>query len=191
MNSPTHSDDDPLKVRTPRYWYHCLDHPATLLRSDDRHFREGHAAEDLDRLRVRCYGQYCTHCVPVPDSQEDEALGANPDQLGLGHALAALAPTGQANPDPARPASTTPGQEGRGQARSASSPGGQADLSPTRPKVLAPTGQVGLGQARSVLAGSGQGGRLSTGSLTDEEDFQEESASSSGLEDTSQLSQPP
>ena len=191
MNSPTHSEDDPLKVRTPRYWYHCLDHPTTLLRSDDRHFREAHAAADLDKLRVRCHGQFCTHCVPVADSQEDEGLGANPSQLGLGPALTALAPTDQSNHDPAQAASTPGGQEGRGRARSASSPGGKANISATRPEVLAPTGQVDLSQARGVLAPTGQGGRLSTGSLTEDEDFQEESASSSGLEDISQLGRPP
>ena len=82
MDSRVSSQDAPFKeAHTPRYWYHCSEHPAAgLLRSDDRHFKEVHGGQDGALPRVRCKGALCTSCASLPASQEMQHVGANPAQ---------------------------------------------------------------------------------------------------------------
>ena len=82
MDFRVSSQDEPFKeAHTPRYWYHCSEHPAAgLLRPDDRHFKEAHGGRDGALLRVPCKGAPCASCASLPASQEVQHLGANPAQ---------------------------------------------------------------------------------------------------------------
>ena len=58
---------------TPRWWYHCKEHPEEpMMRFNDPHFNTAHEGKDKFVFRVRCRDNFCKFCPPIPVSQEDD-----------------------------------------------------------------------------------------------------------------------
>ena len=75
MNLFTDELQDWDEPHTPRWLYHCREHTDhDLMKYNDPHFQTGHAGKDPNRLRVRCQGMLCIHCVTVPVFEQDNAL---------------------------------------------------------------------------------------------------------------------
>ena len=78
MNLFTEELSDWDEPHTPRWQYHCRDHPdLELMKYNHAHFQTGHQGKDPNRIRVRCQGILCIHCVPVPAPEEDDRAGKN------------------------------------------------------------------------------------------------------------------
>ena len=78
MNLFTDDLSDWDEPHTPRWQYHCRDHPdRDLMKYNDAHFQTGHAGKDPNRLRLRCQGTLCIHCISVPGSQDVLDEGKN------------------------------------------------------------------------------------------------------------------